>query len=43
MHKPESIQKNETYKVHWDFEKQMDHPIQVKRPDQVEFRRKELI
>ena len=33
MHKPESIQENETLKFHWDLEIQMDHSISVRRLD----------
>ena len=35
MHKPESVQKNSTYEILFDFEIQMDHPIQARRPDLV--------
>ena len=33
MHKPESISENEMLKIHWDFERQMDHLILVRKPD----------
>ena len=33
MHKPVSVQENETHKILWDFDIQMDHPIQTRRPD----------
>ena len=33
MHKPESAQENETYKILWDFEISTDPPIPVRRPD----------
>ena len=35
MHNPESILENETHKVLWDLETQMDHLISVTRPDLV--------
>ena len=31
MHKPESIQKNETHKILWDFETQTNHLIPTRR------------
>ena len=34
MHKPDSDLENETYKVIWDFEIKMDHPILVRTLDQ---------
>ena len=33
MHNPESILKNETHKLLWDFKIQTDHLILAKRPD----------
>ena len=33
MHNPESVLENETHKVLWDFEVQMDHLISARRPD----------
>ena len=33
MHKPESILKNRTYKILWDFEMQTYHLILVRKPD----------
>ena len=39
MHKPKFVFENERHKILWDFEMQMDHPIQVRRPDLV-FKRK---
>ena len=33
MHNPESVQENETRKLHWDFEIQTDHLISTRRPD----------
>ena len=35
MHKPESLQENETHKILWDFEIQTDCQIFTKRPDPV--------
>ena len=35
MHKPEAVLENKTYKVILDFEIQIDHPIEAKRPDLV--------
>ena len=35
IHNPESIQENETDKLHWDFEIQTDHLISARRPDLV--------
>ena len=32
MQNPESVLENETYKLLWDFEIQMDHLISVRRP-----------
>ena len=33
MHKPESVQENETYKLLWDFEIPTDNQILARRPD----------
>ena len=33
MHNPESVPKNETHKLFWDFEIQTDHLITTRRPD----------
>ena len=33
MHNPDSVLENETHKLFWDFEIQMDHLISTKRPD----------
>ena len=33
MHKPESVQENETHKLLWNFEIQTDHSISARRPD----------
>ena len=33
MHKSESVQENETLKILWDFEIQIDHLISAQRPD----------
>ena len=41
MHKPESVLENETNEILWDFEIQMDHPILVRKPDQVLINEKE--
>ena len=35
MHNPESILKNETYKIPWDFVIQTDHPMLTRRLDLV--------
>ena len=35
VHKRESVLKNETHKILWDFEIQTDHLISAKRPDLV--------
>ena len=35
MHKPESILKNGTHKIHWNFEIQTDHLIPTRKPDLV--------
>ena len=35
MHKPESVQENDTHKILWDFEVQTDHPILAKSPNKV--------
>ena len=40
MHKPESIQDNETHKILWDFEIQTDYLIPARRPDLVIIRKK---
>ena len=32
LHQPESVLENETHKILWNFEIQMDHPISSKRP-----------
>ena len=32
LYKPESVRENETQKILLDFEIQMDHPIQARRP-----------
>ena len=32
-HNPESVLQNETHKILWDFEIQMDHLISARRPD----------
>ena len=35
MYNPESDQKNETFKILWDFEIQTDHLVSPRLPDQV--------
>ena len=35
MHNPESITENETHKILWDFEIQMDHLISTRRTELV--------
>ena len=35
MHNPESILENETHKILWDFEIQMDYLIQSRRPEKI--------
>ena len=37
MHKPESVLENETHKILWNFEIQMDHLILTRTPDQEDF------
>ena len=41
MHKPESILKNETDKLPWNFEIQTDHLIPARKPDFVIVNKKE--
>ena len=43
MHKPESVLENETHKVLWDFEIQMDHPVTTRRQDIVLINKKKII
>ena len=33
MHNPASVLENETHKLQWDFDIQMDHLISARRPD----------
>ena len=33
MHSQPSVLENETHKIIWDFEEQMDHLISARRPD----------
>ena len=33
MHNPASVQENDTHKLLWDFDIQMDHLISARRPD----------
>ena len=40
MPKPESVQENETHKILWDFEIQVDHFIPARQPDLVIFNNK---
>ena len=35
MHNPESGLENETYKLLWEFEMQMDYQILARRPDDI--------
>ena len=35
MHNPESVLENETRRLLWDFEIQMDHLISARRPNRV--------
>ena len=35
MHNPAPVQENDTYKLLWDFNIQMDHLIPARRPDQI--------
>ena len=35
MHKPESVHENETHKILWQFDIQMDHSIPHRRPNLV--------
>ena len=41
MHNPESGLENETHKLLWDFEIQMDHLILARRPDLIIINKKE--
>ena len=41
MHNPESVLENETHKLLWDFEIQMDHLISVRQPDLILNKKKE--
>ena len=41
MHKTELVRENETHKISWDFEMQMDHLIPARRPDLVLYLEKE--
>ena len=34
MHKPESVEYNETHKILWDFKIQTDHLLPTRRPKQ---------
>ena len=40
MHNTTSVLENETYKLLWDFDKQTDHLISARRPDQVKIKNK---
>ena len=42
MHKPECVKENEVDKI-WDFDKQMDKPIEARRFDKSLTRRKKLV
>ena len=35
MHKPEYVLENGSHKLLWEFEKQINHPISARRPEQV--------
>ena len=35
LHQPKSVLENETHKILWDFEVQIDHIISARRPNQV--------
>ena len=41
IHNPESVVENDTYKLLWDFEIQMDHLISARQPDRIIFNKKE--
>ena len=41
MHNPESVRENETHKLLWDFEIQMDHQISARQPDHIITNKKE--
>ena len=43
MHKPESVQENETHKILWNFEKQTNHQIPTERPDLVLINKMKII
>ena len=40
MHNPEYVQENETHKLLWDFEKEMDRLISARPSDQVIVKKK---
>ena len=42
MHKPESVQENETHKILGNFAIQTGHPIPTKRPGQVSIYKKKI-
>ena len=42
-HEPESVLENEDYKILWHFSIQTDHVIEARRPDLVEFDKKDRI
>ena len=42
MHNTEFILENETHKILWDFEIQMDHLISIGRPDEVILKKKKI-
>ena len=43
MHKPESLLKNETHKILYDFYIQTDHQIPVRRLDRVIINKKKFL
>ena len=43
MHNPASVQENDTYKLLWGFDIQMDHQISARRPDLIIINQKKRI
>ena len=41
MYNPTSVLENDMHKLQWDFDKQTDHLISARRPDQVIINKKE--
>ena len=43
MHKPAPVLENDTHKLQWNFNIQMDHLISAKRPDIIIIKKKKRI